>query len=379
MNVNCPRMQSPTASAFSSPLAGGLTLDGSQLPAGQYIYSAPSSASSSLAAGSATTSLERSLLALNLGSYAGLPAEYSPVDRASWGDAPPLQAGSDWHHQAAAAYPLTAPALAHHLHHQEGFAPGAALDVVSQRLRRALMNRWGAGGRLRGRMRRAGGVCRPASPALFGRRAEIWLSQWRARLYVCSFSNLSTRRAFARRNGESFASLLSVLTHLRASDLLCRPTGDGPSGASKEPTVKLWLGGIDGTATLETVQTIFSQCVPVWGGARGRARGRRGEEVDIETRRRGRLSQSLACACARANAPSNPCVAGSPKAASSSRRPSLPPSRARPTLPRADTAPWWTRSCSPPATSAAGRTSGALWYSRTWTTPRGRTTLSSAR
>ncbi|KDD74968.1 hypothetical protein H632_c957p0 [Helicosporidium sp. ATCC 50920] len=175
-------MQSPTASAFSSPLAGGLTLDGSQLPAGQYIYSAPSSASSSLAAGSATTSLERSLLALNLGSYAGLPAEYSPVDRASWGDAPPLQAGSDWHHQAAAAYPLTAPALAHHLHHQEGFAPGAALDVVSQRLRRALMN---------------------------------------------------------------------------------RPTGDGPSGASKEPTVKLWLGGIDGTATLETVQTIFSQYGPV--------------------------------------------------------------------------------------------------------------------
>lgn len=43
----------------------------------------------------------------------------------------------------------------------------------------------------------------------------------------------------------------------RQRGLLGRPLGK--EGASKEPTVKLWLGGVDGTATLAVIDEIFGK------------------------------------------------------------------------------------------------------------------------
>jgi hypothetical protein len=54
----------------------------------------------------------------------------------------------------------------------------------------------------------------------------------------------------------------------RSEDKAARPGGQ--DGASVEPTTKLWMGGIDGAASAETVRTIFGRWVGGWVGATGR-------------------------------------------------------------------------------------------------------------
>ena len=66
--------------------------------------------------------------------------------------------------------------------------------------------------------------------------------------------------------------LLSSGRH--SDDRACRPGGQ--DSASADPTTKLWMGGIDGSASADTVRGVFGR----WGGSRGagglgsRARGR---------------------------------------------------------------------------------------------------------
>lgn len=43
------------------------------------------------------------------------------------------------------------------------------------------------------------------------------------------------------------------------------PRPGGQDGASTEPTTKLWMGGIDGSASAETVRSVFGRCACCWG------------------------------------------------------------------------------------------------------------------
>ncbi|RMZ54422.1 hypothetical protein APUTEX25_001998, partial [Auxenochlorella protothecoides] len=60
----------------------------------------------------------------------------------------------------------------------------------------------------------------------------------------------------------------------RQRGLMARPLGK--EGASKEPTVKLWLGGVDGSATLEIIDDIFGKFGPLADKELQQARHERG-------------------------------------------------------------------------------------------------------